>query len=451
MTHMRPTAWISICIVLLSFVVFAPHAAAQNWSFDARMIALGGVAGSGNLAHDMIDRQRPYTVIPLPFGLVQVLKDFDIYNPDSPKFDPIRAVEYASSPIHYIFGRDENKQAQTLFVSDLRNATLSRDLSRYQGFVPTSDLLAEGLAKPLWGGTIKFHRSQGGSYSGIYLGAGPYLSLTNHSSFDQQLLNVLSTGVNAVNAVMPIANADTAQAALAAVVGYRGRFGWSGVGPGVRGDGVYIAANFNYLRGFAYENDVLRVNLATDRTGLISSPASNIDVVHQDATKGTGYAIDVGVGAVVDRLEIGVAANGLANRIDWTGITQTAYRLPNLLSGNSSFLEGATTPVADTRVELPIDFRANVTYNGDGWLGTVEAGHGFGGAAFRAGLEQRFGAFEARGGVRYTFGMWNPAGGIGIDLTRKVSLDLALFSAATNIERKRQAAIAASIRINHFK
>src|SRR4051812_8111029 len=155
---------------------------------------------------------------------------------------------------------------------------------------------------------------------------------------------------------MPIANADTAQAALAAVVGYRGRFGWSGVGPGVRGDGVYIAANFNYLRGFAYENDVLRVNLATDRTGLISSPASNIDVVHQDATKGTGYAIDVGVGAVVDRLEIGVAANGLANRIDWTGITQTAYRLPNLLSGNSSFLEGATTPVADTRVELPIDF-----------------------------------------------------------------------------------------------
>src|SRR5215510_16049986 len=131
MTQILKTAWISLCIIALSFVVLPRRAAAQNWSFDARVIALGNVAGSGNLAHDMIPQQRPYTVIPLPFGLVQVLKDFDIYNPDSIKFDPIRAVEYVSSPLHYIIGRNDDTQAQTLFVSDLRNATLSRDLSRY--------------------------------------------------------------------------------------------------------------------------------------------------------------------------------------------------------------------------------------------------------------------------------------------------------------------------------
>ena len=448
MTQIRRNAWISLCIIAVSFVVLPSRAAAQNWSFDARIIALGNVAGSGNLAHDMIPQQRPYTVIPLPFGLVQVLKDFDIYNPDSIKFDPIRAVEYVSSPLHYIIGRNDDTQAQTLFVSDLRNATLSRDLSRYKGFVPAPDLLAEGLAKPLWGGTLKFHRTQSGSYQGVYIGAGPYLALTNHSTFDQQLLNVLSTGVNAANAVMPIANFDTGQAAVAAVVGYRARWGWSGVGPGVRADGVYLAANFNYLRGFAYSNDVLTINLNTDRTGLVS-PASNIAVIHQDATKGNGYAIDVGVGTVVDRLELGVAANGLANHIDWTGVTETRFLLASVLSGNSNFLEGVTTPLANARVELPIDFVANATYNGYGWLGTIQAGHGFGGKSFRGGLEQRLGPFEVRGGIRYTFGMWNPSGGVGVDLTNKVSLDVALFSASTNIERRRQAAIAASIRINH--
>jgi len=445
MTHTLRKLWLSMCVVALASLTLPPPAAGQNWSFDARMIALGGAAGSGNLAYDMIDRQRPYTVIPLPFGLLQILKDFDVYNPDSPKFDPIRVVEYATSPIHYIIGRDNNTSSQALFVSDLRNATLSRDLSRYRGFVPASDLLAEGLAKPLWGGTIKIDKSRNGSYQGIYIGAGPYLSLSDHSTFDAQLLNVLSTGVNALNAAMPIGNTDTGQAAIAAVVGYRGRF-VAGSGPATR-DGLYLAANFNYLRGFHYENDALRVNLVTDSAGLVS-PVSNIAIVHQDGDKGTGYAIDLGAGIVADRLEIGVAANGISNHIDWTGVTQTTYLLGNLQSGNS-FLQSTTVPVADARVELPVDFRTNVTYNGDYWTGIVEAGHGFGGSSFRAGYEQRLGGIDARAGIRYTFGMWNPTVGAGFNLGPKVSLDVALFGTATNIERKRQTAIAASIRINH--
>ena len=36
------------------------------------------------------------------------------------------------------------------------------------------------------------------------------------------------------------------------------------------------------------------------------------------------------------------------------------------------------------------------------------------------------------------------------DLTRKLAIDVAAFGTATNIERERQLAIAASIRINHF-
>src|SRR5438876_2806617 len=118
---------------------------AQNWSFDARTIGMGGTGSTGNLASSMIDKERRYTPIVLPFGLFQVLSDLDIYDPNSPKFDPIRALEYAASPLHFVVGRDTSTSGEALFVSDIRNETFSRDLSKYRGFAPSSNILAAGL------------------------------------------------------------------------------------------------------------------------------------------------------------------------------------------------------------------------------------------------------------------------------------------------------------------
>ena len=84
---------------------------------------------------------------------------------------PLRAIEYAASPLHYVVGRDTSTSSEALFVSDIRNATFSRDLSKYRGFVPANNILAEGLASPRWGGTIKVHRDSDGGYQGIYIGA----------------------------------------------------------------------------------------------------------------------------------------------------------------------------------------------------------------------------------------------------------------------------------------
>src|SRR5215470_9516096 len=121
---------------VLAVLTTAAGASAQDWSFDARDIAMGGVGTTGNLATKMIAEQRDYTSIVLPFGLIQVFKDMNIYNPDSKNFDPVRAIEYAASPMHYGLDRGRTNTGEALFVSDLRNATLSRDLSRYKGFVP---------------------------------------------------------------------------------------------------------------------------------------------------------------------------------------------------------------------------------------------------------------------------------------------------------------------------
>jgi hypothetical protein len=442
---------------LLAVLATATPALAQNWSFDARAIGMGGAGASGNLSTKMIDEQRNYTAIVLPFGLFQVFKDMDIYNPDSPKFDPVLVIEYAGGPLHYVIDRGNTNTGEMLFVTDIRNATLSRDLSRYRGFVPANDLLAEGLAAPNFGGTIKLVKGAGGSFQGIYLGAGPYLSVHDAATISPALTGVLSTGVNVPNATFPISNTDEAQVALAATVGYRGRFAWgSGIGSGSAREGLYVAANYNYLHGFQYEADVMAITLHTNSAGLIDvSPLginnSTIGINHHHATDGHGFSIDAGVGAVIDRWEVGFGANGIGNRINWTGVQQTVYSLLNLTSGNSNFGQSPTTTVADARVELPVDYRGNVAYYGNGWSAAVEAGQGFGGGSFHAGLEKRVGRMEVRGGARYTFSKWNPTGGVGFDLSRKISLDVAAYGTNANIERTRRTAIAASIRFNHFK
>jgi hypothetical protein len=437
-------------IGVLAVLSTAAAAPAQDWSFDARDIAMGGVGTTGNLSTKMIDEQRDYTSIVLPFGLIQVFNDLKIFDPNSSKFDPVRAIEFAASPMHFGLDRGQTNSGEALFVSDMRNATLSRDLSRYKGFVPANNLLAEGLVAPNFGGTIKLFKGAKGSFQGIYVGAGPYLSVRSSSTFDSGLTGVLTNGVNVPNALFPITNADEGQLALAITGGYRGRFGWrSGIGSGSAREGLYVAANYNYLRGFQYENDAMAITLRTASTGLLMD-ASNILLVHQHASDGRGFSLDAGIGAVIDRWEVGVGANGIGNRIDWSGLRQTSYTLPSLTSGNSDFISTSTVAIADTRITVPVDYRANVAYYGDIWSAAGEVGHGFGGASFHAGLERRFGRMELRGGGRYSFSMWNPTGGVGFDLSRRVSLDVAAYGTNANIERTRQTAIAVSIRFNHL-
>jgi len=148
---------------LLACSLVAGQASAQNWSFDARKIGLGSPGGDENLATQMIDEARNYGSVVLPFGLFQVMNDFDKLKPTNDQFDLIRTMEYAASPLHYTFGRDKTDSGSR-FVEDIRNATLHRDLNYYRGFVPANQPPAEGLAAPNWGRTIKIARGPGGAF-----------------------------------------------------------------------------------------------------------------------------------------------------------------------------------------------------------------------------------------------------------------------------------------------
>src|SRR5262249_31220148 len=138
------------------------------------------------------------------------------------EFNPVRALEDVANPLHITFRRGSGTQR---FVNDLVNARFNRDLNTYRGFVPASEIHAEGLASPTFGHIFRFNRTSDGRFNGIYVGAGPYISSKAILDMDDQLRELLASSqdVQAINKSFLTTNQSNAQAALAITAGYRGR------------------------------------------------------------------------------------------------------------------------------------------------------------------------------------------------------------------------------------
>ena len=443
--------------LLLASLLFANTASAQNWSFDARKIGMGSPTGGENVASKMIEEETNYRAIVLPFGLIQVFRDFDRLNPSKDEFDLVRTIEYAAAPLHYTIGRDSSDTKADDFIVDIGNGELSRDLNEYKGFIPVNQPPAAGLAAPNWGRTFRVVQGPGNGFQGVYVGAGPYVSIRTASVIDDRLTDILREGpaVYIPLTQLTAQNATQGQLAMAIAGGYRGRFSLApGVGLGTDREGIYVAANVNYLHGLRYQDLDFRLRMDTDSVGLLTvNPflPPPLFVTRTESDSGTGMAVDVGVGAVISNWELGFGANGIGNFIDWTDAEQTSYFHANLLTGDGDLTEGVPVPIGEVRVELPIDYRGNVGYSVERWAAIAEVGRGLQGKSFHGGGELRFGTVDVRAGAAYSREMWNPSGGVGLNLSPRVALDVALYANSANVERKRNPAIAFSLRLNRLQ
>jgi len=451
-----------VLLVCLSVsILTSTPAFAQNWSFDARNVGLGGIGSTSNIARDMIDEQRPYKAIVLPFGLLQVLPNMPKLDPTSDEFDLVRTIEYAVSPIHYIVGRDSTNTASA-FITDLRNGELNRDLNVYRGFSPQTSVVAEGLASPNWGHTFKFHRDGDGPFQGIYAGGGLYFSMHTAAEIDPALAAFFASPVNVFipNTSFHLSNDTEAQFGMAITGGYRGRFALPGGGSGVSNDpgtgnraaeGIYVGVNYHFLHGFDYEHLEPAARLDTNAQGLLTVNLAQglpVTITRNKSGSGSGFAIDAGMAAVVGPWEFGFGVNGIANRIDWTDVERTSYVLDSLFTGGE-FQDLPTVPVDDVRVELPVDVRGNVSYDPGSWMTIAEYGHGYNGTTFRGGYEYRFDTIQLRGGARYVKERWEPTGGAGFNLSDHFGIDVGLFGTSANLEPQRHLGIAVSLRFIH--
>ena len=451
----------SIRILLTMILITSWNSAAlyaQNYSFDARKIALGGSAnaGAGNIAFENVPKRFSYSSIVVPLGLIQTLGNLDVYDPDKPDFDYVRIIDYAGNPLHYTFNRSFRPGSADI-VADISHGTLSRDLNTYRGIAPRDEYLAEGLLAPSWGHTFRFSKGAGTNYQGIYVGAGPYVALAADLNFDQQLINILgsSQAVTIPQTTFRISNTAHQQTALAVTGGYRAKFslpGQTGT-TGSDNDGVYVSINSSYLRGFRYDafDTVLRIDTGAD--GLIMPlPATTPLAVNQlTSTSGNGFALDFGVAAVVKNWEFGFSVEGVGNRIQWNNPKQREFTLSSLTAGIDFTDTRLPVSSSSIRAQLPVRYIGAIGYHWTSWSAMSDLAYGFEKFSLHGGIEYRLARIALRGGSRYSRNTWQPSGGLGIDLSERLSVDVAAFANTANIEMVREPSLAISLRIGPAK
>lgn len=436
--------------VVLLLLLIPSNAGAQGWTFDARKIALGG-AGDGDLASGLVPPRRPYHVVVMPFGIARVLGDKDAFDPGSRDFDPILLIEDVANPLHVLLNRQTNT-AERAFVNDIRNARLSRDLNAYRGFTPTETLSAEGLVDSTVGYTIRLSGKRSPAFHGIRIGAGPYLPVRSDNSIDPELIGLLGSTSPVVlrNTTLDLTSRTRGQAGVAIAGGYRGHLPWpDGSAFSESRDGLYIAADYDYIRGLAFADIDFAARLDTDANGLLTVLPASVPLrfTRQSATSGSGHAVNIGAVAVAGPLEVGFGARGLGNSMTWSDLDSVTYSLRSLTSGNSNFLESPTTTVPELTTTIPVEYRFHGAYHATAFSVLGDVRQGFNGTSVHAGVEARASALEFRGGLRYASDYWNPAAGVGLNLGSRMGIDVALFTTTANLERRRDKGVAASLRI----
>ena len=260
---------------------------------------------------------------------------------------------------------------------------------------------------------------------------------------DQRLTEVLGEGTRYPNVSMSILNQSAAQVAGALTAGYRGHIPMSW---GVEDrDGVYLAYNFHYLKGFKYYQPDLALRFDTNAAGDLAAAPTPLNVISIEADSGSGYASDVGIQIVRGNVQGGVGINGIGNRINWKEFSQTTISLPSLTAGSDFIKTSGTAPFQELRVKLPVVKTANLAYEGGGWGVMAMVIDGYNGTTFSGGLERQIGPIWLRGGGRRSRGHWDPTLGIGVGTN--VALDVAVYGTHANFQDERQIGVAASVRI----
>jgi hypothetical protein len=140
-----------------------------------------------------------------------------------------------------------------------------------------------------------------------------------------------------------------------------------------------------------------------------------------------------------------VRADGLGNRIDWTGVTHREYAMPKL-TGGAKLSTILSEPADDQRATLPVQLRLQGAYRDSAWGAIAELGRDFQGTTASAGLERRFSWLELRAGARLANRVVQPGAGFSLRAGH-TWFDVGSMVTTANIERKRNVILATSLRI----
>ena len=393
-----------------------------------------------NAAYRVVPPRRPgdtpaKATIPIPLGLIQVLRDSTVWDTDSSYYNPIQLVNYILHPPLYLEVKKAPTPTNDVEFSIAQNELII-DLGEAQAVVPETFELG-GSVRPF---------NFGAGVAGFRVALMSWINNEIDVRLDDSLRAVLKEAAPVLpNSRYAVGVDGILQGGLAPEVSWAGR---------VLGDsaaGLYVGGAARYYLGAMY---VALDGTAGFTTGdtifssvnpLTEDVAGRLYTADPEWVAGTGIGADVGAVWASGPLELGLGVTDIGATITWSRTDVDTL----MWDGDSNrVVDSVLARGVQTKTELPVTTIANAVYAFP--TGTVLRGgalRNHRGTLLSLGAEQRLGVFTLRGGlVRDQRHMLQYAWGGGVRLG-PVGLDVGFFTHSRSLSTERGITMATSLSI----
>lgn len=355
---------------------------------------------------------RPKVTIPIPLGLIQVLRDSTVWDTDSSYYNPLQLVNYILNPPLYLEVKRAPTPTNDVEFSIAQNQLII-DLGASQEIVPESFEMG-GSLRPF---------NVGGGAGGFRVGLMGWVHNEITVRLDDSLRAVLKDAAPILpNSRYAIGVDGIVQGGVAPEVG------WAGLVLGASNGGLYLGGAARYYLGASYAALDGQAGLTTGDTifsstnPLTEDVAGRLTTVDPTLAAGRGIGVDLGAVWAAGPLELGLGVTDLGATITWSHSdvdTLTWDRDAN------EVVDSALARDVETKTTLPVSAIAHAAYafpTGTQVHGGVLRNRR--GTLVSAGAEQRLGVFAVRGGLvrdqrarlQYAWGGGVRLGPVGLDV-----------------------------------
>ena len=355
---------------------------------------------------------RPKVTIPIPLGLVQVLRDSTVWDTDSSYYNPLQLVNYILNPPLYLEVKRAPTPSNDVEFSIAQNELII-DLGASQAIVPESFEIG-GSLRPF---------NLGAGAAGFRFGVLGWVHNEITLRLDDSLRAVLKDAAPIrPNSRYGIGVDGIVQGGLAPEVS------WAGLALGDIAGGLYVGGAARYYLGTTYAALNGQAGLTTGDTifssanPLTEDVAGRLSTADPSVASGTGVGVDLGVVWASGPLELGLGLTDIGATLTWskTDVDTLVWD-----ADSNQVVETALARDVETKTKLPVSGLAHGAYAFP--TGTVVHGgvlRNRRGTLVSAGAEQRLGVFTVRGGLvrdqrarlQYAWGGGVRLGPVGLDV-----------------------------------
>ena len=434
-----------LAIAATSLALAACTGSLSAETMTARRTAMGGVVlPGGGLGSDVVN--VAYRAVPsapgtssgvsLPIGLVQLLADPPVLDPDDPEFNVYElANTFYNIPWNLQLVSPEPPSND--IVVELGRDHLAVQLGEISRMFPDDHSRF---------GALTHTPSLGFGVRQFFVGLSGLAEYENDLSMNDALHRVLAEGEEfRTNTEYAMFDEARGQAAASLQLGWARAVMTSGNPREPGGSALYVGTRTRLLRGLAY-GDARNVVAFTTRDTLFSSAPIDLQYAGAFRTAGPGDAgwgrgLDLGVVWLGGGFEIGLGLNDIATRIDW--------RVEESVTVHDSATGDYQRQVVRTDVPYTSEVPQVTTFNVAKTFGRVlvaaDVTRGRAGTSGHVGVETWMGLVALRSGASVDENqLLQCAGGVGVRLGR-VGADLALATHSRNLSRERGLELAAGL------